>query len=308
MLLAAVCATVVGIPQAFAGEEGQAPSGSNGERFEGYLFVDVDGRPLPFQSDEEIERFLSTAAVVSMTKIPVGVTNPRKVLLADEGIRFNAIFKDVDLEERNVREKAAVGGRRKTYLVWRDSYIYDVAAYHLDRLLGLNRVPPIVIRKIKRYEGSVQIWLNGTITEHGRRENGYEPPEIARFNQQLETLRLFDNLAANRDSNLGNTLIDGNWRIWFIDCSRCFGTSEDLLYPEAITHCDREVWRALRDLERSAADGVLSPYLSRSEINALFARRDKLVAHVQGLIEEWGEELVLFDHRPPTEIAPWVGE
>ena len=43
-------------------------------------------------------------------------------------------------------------------------------------------------------------------------KGGIEPPEIARFNQQRTTLRVFDNLVANRDSNLGNTLIDGNWR------------------------------------------------------------------------------------------------
>ncbi len=121
-------------------------------------------------------------------------------------------------------------------------------------------------------------------------------------------MSVFDNLVANRDSNLGNTLIDGRWRLWFIDCSRCFGTSADLLYPDAITHCDRQVWNALKKLDRSAADACALSLSEQIEIEALFKRRDKLVELIQGRIDEWGEALVLFDQRPPTESAPWVGE
>ena len=39
----------------------------------------------------------------------------------------------------------------------------------------------------------------------------------------------------------------------------------------------------------------------------VLVRRDKIVVHVQGLIDEWGEALILFDQRPPTDTAPWAG-
>jgi hypothetical protein len=276
-------------------------------RFDGYLFRDADGQALPFQSDEEIEDYLLTASIVSLSKIPVGVTHPRRALLDRENLRAHAVFKHVDDQKHMVRDPLATG-RGKLYLDWRDSFIYDVAAYYVDRLLGLDRVPPIVLRRVKGNDGSLQIWLEGTITENERRNQGIKPPEIARFNQQRSTMHLFDNLVANRDANLGNTLIDGNWRLWYIDCTRCFGSSPDLLYPDAITHCDREVWRALKELDRSAADRVLSAYLGPAEIDALFTRRDKLVDLLQARIDEWGEEIVLFDQRPPTDTAPWVGD
>ena len=274
-------------------------------RFEGYRFLDADGHPLPFQSDEEIEQFLSTATVVSMKKIPVGVSDPRKLLLAGQGVRLHAVFKHIDLKERNRRDTTA--GKSKTYLVWRDWYGYDIAAYHVDRLLGNDRVPPTIGRKIKRYDGSVQIWLEGVITENERRENGFDPPSIARFNQQKQIMHVFDNLVGNRDSNLGNALIDRNWRLWLIDCSRCFGTSEELLYPQAVTHCERRLWKVLRELDEHGVTRRLAPYLSKAEISALMVRRDKLVEHIQALIDEWGEEPILFDIGPPTEIAPWAG-
>lgn len=280
---------------------------SSGNRFDGYFFLDAAGRPLPFQSDEEIEGFLRSASVVSVSKIPVGVTRPSRILLERESLRLNAVFKHVDEEKRNVRDPTATG-RGRLYLKWRDSFIYDIAAYHVDRLLGFNRVPPAVFRRIRGRDGSVQIWLEGTITEAKRRDQSIEPPDIACFNQQRSTMQLFDNLVANRDANLGNTLIDGNWRLWYIDCSRCFGSTTDLLYPEIVTHCDRKLWRALHELDRGAADQALAPYLSKGEIDALFVRRDKILDHLQSRIDEWGEDLVLFDQRQPTGPAPWTDD
>lgn len=78
MLLVLAWATVVGITPISASEKDQVPSASTSERFEGYLFMDVDGHPLPFQSDEEIEERLRNAAVVSQSKIPAGVSRPKR--------------------------------------------------------------------------------------------------------------------------------------------------------------------------------------------------------------------------------------
>jgi len=228
------------------------------------------------------------------------------MLLAGDGVRAHAVFKDIDDEKRNYRDTTA--GESKIYLMWRDWYGYDIAGYHVDRLLGNNRVPPVIKRSIKRKDGSVQIWLEGVITENERRKNAFDPPDIARFNQQKEILHVFDNLVGNRDSNLGNALIDRNWRLWFIDCSRCFGTSEELLYPEAITHCERRLWNTLRNLDESEVTQRLAPYLPKAEISAMMVRRDKIVEHIQALIEGWSEEHILFDLGPPTEIAPWGGD
>jgi hypothetical protein len=313
-VLAAAIASIAGAAQsaenatqqAAAQQIAEAVPAVGHERFDGYLFLDAEGHPLPNQSDAAIENLLRDGVVVSMKKIPVGITAPRKTLLASGTLRVNSVFKNIDEEKKHVRDTTA--GKKTFYLVWRDSYIYDIAAYHVDRLFGFDRVPPVVPRKLKGQSGSLGIWLEGTITEKARREKSFDPPDVARFNEQKMTMHLFDNLTANRDSNLGNALIDGNWRLWFIDCSRCFGTSKDLLYPEAITHCDRAVWKTLQSVDRDAADEALSPYLSGTEIDALFARRDKLVEHVQRLIEQYGEDLVLFDQRPPTERAPWADE
>ena len=274
------------------------------DRFGGYIFLDVDGNPLPFQSDEAIEEFLRTAEVETMAKIPVGVTSPKKAILVGNGVRAHAVFKYDDQKKRNKKEH--IGGKTRMYLIWRDWFGYDVAAYGVDRLLGLNRMPPIVERKFKRRGGAFEIWLEGTVTEHYRRENGHEPPNLAFWNQQQQVMRLFNNLVANRDPNQGNSLIDQNWRLWFIDCTRCFGTNADLLTPKGITHCDKVVWQALQELNEEDLQAQVGSILSGAEIEAILKRRDKLVAHIQELVAEHGEEMVFFDLVEATDIAPWA--
>ncbi len=272
---------------------------------DGYVFRDADGKPLPRQDNEWIEEALTGGRVVAQKGIPVGVTNPRQLVLAYGGVRVHASLKEIDRSEHNKPDRGP--GGKVIYREWRDWWGYDIAAYRLDQLLGLDRVPVTIERRIRRSRGAVSIWLEGTITEAERHERNIDPPDIARFNQQKQTLRLFDNLIANRDSNLGNALIDSNWRIWFIDFSRSFGTKNDLIYPEAVTHCSHLVLQALRDLDRNEAMAALSDYLSRDEIDALLERRDKIVAHIEALIAERGETMVLFDDRPATETAPWAG-
>jgi len=275
------------------------------QRFEGYLFLDTEGRPLPIQTDAEIEAFLAEAEIIQTSPVPTGVTLPRKLVLKGDGFQACAVFKDVDLERHKVTE--IINGRNRFSLDWRDSYRYDIAAYELDRLLGLDRVPPVVTRNIKQDSGAVSIWLAKTVNEFERtRKLKVDPPDQGRWNQQRLIMQIFDNLVANRDCNLGNILIDPRWRLWFIDCSRCFGETKALYYPlKKISRCERGLWQGLKNLNEAVTRERLAPYLSKTEINALLVRRDKMVLHFQELIDERGEAAVLYEVAPPSETAPW---
>jgi len=290
---------------AWAVDEPSPESESPAPRFEGYLYLDVEGKPLPIQSDAEIEAFLSEAEIVEISIFETGVTHPRKAVLLGDGFRAHAMFKDED--ERKQKHTDRINGRNYFSLDWRDWHGYDVAAYELDRLLGLDRVPPAVPRSIAHDSGTIKIWLEETVTEFERsRELHIPPPDRKRWNQQLLMMQVFDNLVANRDSNLGNRLIDSNWRLWLIDCSRCFGKTKTMYYPlENIRQCERGFWHGLENLDATNATAHLSPHLDKGEIRALLTRRDIIVRHFQKLIAERGEAMVLFEVVPPTEKAPW---
>ena len=315
MLLAVACATIVGIPLVSGVEERQAPPQvevvnadgvSTSERFEGYLFLDTEGQPLPIQTDGDIEAFLAEAEVIKASSVPTGKTLPQKLTLKGEGFEAYAVFKNIDIKRRKVTD--IINGRKHFSLDWRDSYRFDIAAYELDRLLGLDRVPPVVPRTIKQDSGAVSIWLAKTVNSADlARVLKVDPPDQRRWNQQRLIMQIFDNLVANRDSNLGNLIIDPNWRQWFIDCSRCFGATKTIYYPlEKTSHCERGLWQGLKSLNEDEAMESLSPHLGRAEIKALLARRDKIVQHFQKLIDERGEVAVLYDVEPTSEQAPWA--
>jgi hypothetical protein len=292
--------------RATEGPAGAPPDAAEAvQRFDGYLYMDIDGNPLPIQTDLEVEQFLAEAEVIDSSLIGTGITIPRKLVLQGDGFRVHAVFKDVDVERHRVTER--VNGRNRFSLDWYDSHRFDTAAYKLDRLLGLDRVPPSVFRQVGAENGTIRIWLEKTVTEHTRsRKLDIEPPDYRRWHQQYLLMRLFDNLVANRDSNLGNLLIDPNWRMWFIDCTRCFGKTESIYFPlEEFEHCERGFWNGLLALDETRTREVLSPYLDRGEIKSLLARRDKMIRHFQKLIDERGEVRVLYDVVPPAAKAPW---
>jgi len=276
------------------------------QRFEGYVYLDTEEQPLPIQSDAEIEAFLIEAEIIETSSGLIGVTAPRKLRLKGDGFEACAVFKYADIKRRKVTE--TINGRKHFSLDWRDSYRYDIAAYELDRLLGLDRVPPTVPRAIKQDSGAVSIWLAKTVNAADlTRKIKVDPPDQERWIQQRLIMQIFSNLVANRDCNLGNILIDSNWRLWFIDCSRCFGATKTIYYPlEKISQCERGLWQGLKSLKEEEIQESLAPHLEQPEIKALMARRDKMVQHFQKLIDERGEVAVLYDVDPPSEKAPWA--
>lgn len=260
-----------------------------------------DGEPLPFASSEEVEEFLATAEVISSKPLRTGITGPRKLLLERDGVRAHAVFKDVD----DVRH----GMTRLRGLVIvdpRDCHRFDCAAYQLDRLLGLGRVPPSVPREIAGRSGTVTLWLEGTITDKDRRDRRLEPPDPIRWEQQRRIMYVFDNLVGNLDGNLGNILIDRSWKVWLIDHTRSFTTNRGLIEPRLLNRCDRTLFVALEQLDEGMTRDRLGPFLTDPEIDAVLARRHAIVALLRDEIDRIGENAVLFDLRPPTpELADW---
>jgi hypothetical protein len=259
----------------------------------GYVFLDVEGRPLPFQDHETICEAMRTATIVSEEPTNRGVGGSLKLVLDHDGTRFHAIFRVVN---ETVYTSPVL---KKKKLAYRDSAIFEVAAYDIDRMLGINRVPPAVPRSIEGRDGSLQIWMEATTPEDVLlREDRLVPPDLADWRRQKQLMRVFDCLVANTDRNQGNVLIDRSWRLWFIDHTRTFGESTKLAEADKITTCERRLWAALREIDEAAVRRRLEPYLTGKQISRLLKRRVKLVDHIQQQIDENGEEAVLYDLEP----------
>jgi hypothetical protein len=223
--------------------------------------------------EAEFEEFLKTAEIDRIDDIPVGVTKPKRCYLEEGGLARSLVF------------KALMPSRRTGY--W-ESYRSEIAAYELDKLLGLGMVPPTVERRVDGETGSAQLWVEDCTLLRDRDPN--TSPDIAAWNRQVYRQRVWDNLIGNIDRNQGNLLVDQAWNLILIDHSRAFTATKNM--PFAMTRIDRELLEGLRALEEQALKDKLGKLLIDGP-RPLLRRRDKIVEHFDDLLAKSGEASVL---------------
>lgn len=265
-------------------EPGPAPESVESVESVDLIWTDADGEPVPFTTEGDILEFLRTAKVVSEKPIGIGINESNKLLLERDGIRINAIFREVEFERRH----AKIGER--VHQIFRDSYRYESAAYELSRLLGLDAVPPAARRMVRGRRGTVQIWLAPTLDET---EDGFRPPNAGKWVEQLWSMYVFDNLIFNVDRNAGNVLVDSRYKMWMIDHTRAFQIEDELL-DESVVRVERRLFDVLVSVTDDDIRAAVDAHLDSREIKSLLARRAKLIDHVNKLATERGEHVIFY--------------
>ncbi len=254
-----------------------------------YVYRDIEGKPLPFQDTASILEALRTGKIIKRELMSRGVANNIKLVLEHRKTRFHAVLRVI-----NVTEKEETGSLRMV-VKYRDSCIFEVAAFELNELLGIGRIPPTVARRVDGAEGSVQIWMEGTTPEDILLEKGrLRPPDKNHWWQQKGVMWVLDALIANTDRNQGNLLIDENWNLWLIDHTRAFRETSVLFGVDELNLCERGLWNALQTVDDDTIRERLEPYLTSQELKKLFLRKDKLIKHFEKRIKKKGEKKVLY--------------
>jgi hypothetical protein len=237
----------------------------------------------PFASYKEAEDALRTATIVKVKNLGTGITHPMKVYLQHEKVEFKAVFKTIDQHFHGITKL-----QKNSEVDFKDSWTYEIAAYELDKMLGLNMVPPTVERNYKGQKGSLQLWVEDAMTEKERKEKHLEPPNIDQWNRQIFQLRLFDNLIYNIDRNLGNLLITSDWKIHMIDHSRSFKSLDVLKAPKDLQLFSKDTMESLQNIDILKLKACCSHYLTGPEMTTLLKRRDMIVKQYQTLLAEKG--------------------
>jgi hypothetical protein len=216
---------------------------------------------------EAAEEFLRTAEISKSEPIPVGVTRPRRVTLTAGERTERGVFKIVNIF-RPVQRFAGGG----IELGFRDSYKNEIAAYELDKLIGLGMVPPTVERRWKRDRGSLQLWVDDVMTEAERMKRGTKPPDTDSWNEQMFTVRLIHQLLDDSD----------------------FNNVEELRARDDLERFSRSVLAKLRELDFDLMKKRLGRWLTKRQIESFLIRRDLILEHADQLVAEKGEEAVLY--------------
>ncbi len=232
----------------------------------------------PTLNEDQKRQFLLNAKVVSTHGVSQGITGTLRATLSDGSLTHEASIQTID--ESKTQFQTAMG----TELNFRDTWKFNLAGYRLDRLLGLNMVPVSVERMHHGDPASFTWWVDDVLMlELDRMKKKASPPNPQTWNEQMWIVRVFDQLICNTDRNLGNLVIDKQWRIWMIDHTRAFRSSHDIREPKNLTRCDRMLLDRMKNLTEQALSAAMADYVTKAEIKALLVRRDKIVQHFEKL-------------------------
>jgi hypothetical protein len=239
---------------------------------------------------DQIRQFLLTAKVVASKQSSKGITSPWRLTLSDGTITHDASFQAVD--ERKTSMQMASGGTELNFV---DSYKYNIAAYQLAELLGVDDMIPVYVeRKWQGNPGSLSWWLPVKMDEADRVKKQIFAPDTDAWNKQMYRVRVFDQLVYDTDANLTNVLIGEDWKIYRIDFTRAFRLSKDLKSTNDLVRCDKQLLEKLKTLDGNQVAEKTKHYLNKDEVKAVMARRDKIVAHFDKLVAQKGEGEVLY--------------
>ncbi len=244
--------------------------------------------PGTLRSDAEREVFLRNGKVIKARGVSTGINNTLRVTLEDGGITHDASFNDVDIAKMSFQ--TADG----TELNFKDSYKFNIAAYKLDRLIGLNMVPVYVERSVNGKRGSASWFVDDVqMMEKDRFQKKKAPPDQERWNDQMYQVRVFNELVYNVDPNLGNLLITKEWGLVMIDFTRAFRLHKTLRSPKNLVRVDRRVYEGMKKLNQDDLQRAIGQYANNPEIQGLLARRDKIVGFFDKEIAAKGEAAVM---------------
>jgi hypothetical protein len=243
---------------------------------------------------DQQRNFLLTAKVIESRPIGRGITGSLRLTLSDGTLTHDASFQSID--DRTSQAARQRMEKRAGELNFVDSYMYNIAAYEISRLLGLDAMMPVTVeRRWQGKTGSLTWWVDDVMMDEAAREmSPVQPPRPVDFHRERLKMSVFAELVGDVDRNKGNILYTKDWRVVMIDFTRAFRLHRDLRHPQQLLSIERNLWQRLQALTRDDLRQATDRYLTLEETAGVMYRHERLIEHYTRLISERGESTVLY--------------
>jgi hypothetical protein len=231
--------------------------------------------------EPQIEAYLKTASIDRIDEVPVGVTKPKHAYFEGGGPVASAAWKPLPTRFQNG---------------FLESYKAELAAYALDKLLGLNRVPPAVERNVNGQAGAIVLWVDGV--KSWDVNNPVHGPDPLAWDHEIARMKMFDQLIANIDRNQGNLLYDADYHVILIDHSRAFTRTKDLKRMAQLGRVDRALWDRMLALDAASLEAAIGQWYGKKEIEAILQRRDEMKAGIEARLKNADPRAVFLPDLP----------
>lgn len=228
-----------------------------------FLFGNT-GTEFQFSGVEDVLVFLKNAEVVSIQPDEnAGRTEPWMVILNDDKMQRKAIFKHID---------------RTRPFPLADSFKYELSAYKLHRMLGLNFIPPTVARTIDGRPGALQLFIEDCMPLEEARQDESVNLDLELIRSRMQDIDVFDALTYCGCKQTGDVLYQlYSGHICRVDYSEAFAPIRNLPPDCRIQGCSQDFLEQLRSVDGEAVRRELDRYLNKEEINALLLRRQLII-------------------------------
>lgn len=165
-------------------------------------------------------------------------------------------------------------------LTAKKSFAPEIAAYKLDRMLGLYMVPVTVRREVGGLQGTLQYVPAETLSERERVSGAEGERAVCSMAKQHSAMYVFDTLIHNQARKPQSMLYKpGDWQLMLVNHENAFGTRTDK--PAYLKNAGITVgneWRTtLIQLNDDRLKDSLGDVLDKKRLAALGKRRDILV-------------------------------
>jgi hypothetical protein len=236
------------------------------------------------------EAFLVKARIVATRDLGKGITLPQKVTLELDGTTRSGVFKSID-ESKPGATRMPDGSIDVGY---QDSWQTEIAAYAVDKIIGLGLVPATVERRVGTNIGSLQWFVVSMMPEAERVAKKISPPDTEAWNRLMFKVRLFDQLIANVDRHLNNILVTKEFDVRLIDHSRSFRPNRELAKADDLQRFSQTLLDGIKRLEKNDVKKRTGRYLTDAQIDRLLQRRDAILALAKKRVAEKGEAAVIY--------------